>query len=237
MHIPAILCQRLQGLRHGGQFAGERQLGADCVELLEIVAQERLAGAGQRQVQRFCGDVGIPVAVTANPTSKPQKTGRPDAQQSFPTCIQCRHHRQEDISQVCKRRVDFVGDVQAFVPQRSSLPQQCDLRGNGLLDQLAGGGFAQARIALPHQCRDSVAMIEHALAHHFGGVSGQHRRDQSAIEQRDNVRPLDPLAIQEIQRRCKGTVFFSGRTLPVLGKIGEHGKKHEAADECDGLVQ
>jgi len=33
-----------------------------------------------------------------------------------------------------------------------------------------------------HQCGDTVAMIQHVLAHHFGGMRRQHRRDGGSVQ-------------------------------------------------------
>ncbi len=94
-----------------------------------------------------------------------------------------------------------------------------------------------AGVALPHQCGDPVAVIQHALAHHFGGMRRQHRSDQCSVQQLGDFSGLYALRGQKLQGRCQCVAFFRGRSLPVFGKIGQHGKQHEAAYEGNGLVE
>ena len=138
---------------------------------------------------------------------------------------------------ISQRRIDFVGDIQPLVPQRARLPKQGDLRGDGLLDQFSRGGFLKTGVSLPHQCRNAIAMIQHAFAHHLGGMRRQHRRDQRAVEQRGGLRNHDALRTQEGQCRCQRAVLFRRRALPILGKIRQHGKQHEAAYEGHRFIE
>ena len=179
----------------------------------------------------------IPIAVAADPTTQPQKTLRTLAEQAFPARVQRRHDGQKDVSQIGQRRINFVGNIQPFVPERPRLPQEGNLSGNGVFNHFAGGGLFGAQVPLRHQCRDAVAMIKHAFAHHLGGVRRQHRRNEGVVEQRCRIGKLHPLSPQEIHGRRQRTVLLRRRALPVLGEIRQHGKKHEAAHESQGLVE
>ena len=80
-------------------------------------------------------------------------------------------------------------------------------------------------------------MVDHALAAHFGRVRGQHGDDQALAQQFANLLGTDPLGLQSRHRFRKGRAAILGMRLPVLGKVGQQRKQHEATDKGNGIVK
>ena len=53
-------------------------------------------------------------------------------------------------------------------------------------------------------------------------MGGQHRHDQGAVEKPGDLRRLNALAPQKLDRPREIVAQFGGTTLPVFGQIGEH---------------
>src|SRR3984957_12414922 len=237
IEVAAALRQLSQLGGHGREFARQRQFGPQRIELFEIVGQQRLRRAAERQTQRIRGDMRISIAVAADPAAETQETRRPRAQQAFPPSVERRDRGQKNIAQIGQRGVDLVRDVQPLAPQCPRLPQQGDLRGDPFLDQLPISGFGAPQVALSHQGGDAIAVIQHALAHDLGGMRRQHRDDQRSVEQRRGFAYGDALCTQELQCGGERAALFRSGALPVFGQIGQHGKQHEAAYEGNSLVE
>ncbi len=137
IHVAAASASSMTGPGHRCQFAGNRQLRAQRIQLLQIVGQQRLSGAAQRQAQGVRGDMRIAVAVAADPAAQPQETRRPLARAGAPSAHRAPAGPAEKISRkIGERGVDFIGDIQPFTPQRPRLPQQRDLARDRLLDRV-----------------------------------------------------------------------------------------------------
>ena len=158
-------------------------------------------------------------------------------EQPLPARVHDRQHRQQHVAEVGQRDVHFVGDKQPFAAQRPRLPQQRDLSEDRLFDQIAIGRLDASEVAQAHEPGDAIAMIDHALAHDFGRMRGQHRHNQGAIQQRGRLVSADALFGQALQRRLDIVAGMAGGALPVFGQIREHRKQHEPADEGQRLVQ
>ncbi len=237
VEITAALRQGTQAGGYARKFARHREFGAQRIELIQIFGQKRLGRAAQPEAQRVGGDVRVAVTIAADPTAQTQEACWTPSDQALPTCVEHRHSRQKNVPQIGQRRIDFVRHIQPFPPQRPRLPQQRDLRRDALLDQFTFRRFRATGVALPHQRCNAVAMIQHALAHHFGRVRRQDGRDQRSVQQRGGFCGRDALRAQQLQGRGQCVALFRGRALPVFGKIGQHGEQHEAAHEGDGLVE
>jgi hypothetical protein len=80
-------------------------------------------------------------------------------------------------------------------------------------------------------------VIDHALAHHLGRVRREDRHDQGAIEKKRRAIDADTGRGQPLQcvRDVVGGVVR--RALTIFGQIRQHREQHEAADECERVVE
>ncbi len=201
------------------------------------MAEHRRGVARGCHVHRLGGDEGIAVAVAADPAADAQEARGTLPQLGLPARIKFRHDGQEDVAQIGQRIVDLVGDEQFFGAQRARLPQQHDLPPDRILDDIALGRLVGAGIAQQHQLGDAVLVVEHRLAPHLGRMRGEHRRDERRAQQgRDRI-TVDPVGLELRQRRRDRRLGLGRHPLPVLGKVGEHRKQHEAAHESNRVVE
>ena len=235
--VAARFGQRLDGFGDGRQARRHRQLGAEPVHRISIMAKHRRGVTTRRQFQRLGGDEGIAVAVAADPASDAQEARRALTEFGLPARIEFGQHRHEHVAQVRQRIVDLVGDEQLLHAQRPGLPQQQDLPPYRFLDDIALGGLVEPGIAQPHQLGDAVLVVEHRLAPHLGRVRGQHRRDERGVQQRRDRVAIDPVGAQLFERRRDGRLGLGRDPLPILGQVREHREEHEAAHEGDGIVK
>jgi hypothetical protein len=68
-------------------------------------------------------------------------------------------------------------------------------------------------------------------------MRGKYRHDQRGIQQRSGPRAVDALRGQPLQCLRHIVAGLALGALAILGKVCEHGKQHEPADEGQGLVQ
>ncbi len=189
IHIAARIRQLFDRTGHGYQLGGQRQFRAQRIQLFQIVGQQRLAGAAQCQAQRIRGDMRIAVAVAADPAAEPQETRRPHARAGAPSartapaspaeiCLsnrpaRCRLRRPHTAAHAAAPGSATATRFAPRSPPRSASPV---------------GGFHEPGVALAHQRRDAIAVIQHALAHHLGGMRGQNRNDLRVAEQFGGLR-------------------------------------------------
>lgn len=114
------------------------------------------------------------------------------------------------------------------------------------LDVAAVGGAGQAVHAQPHQLGDPVLGVEDGPAPGFGGMSGDHRRDQGAVQGVGDGRRFQVGLIQLEIRRFQAAVlrWLAGRhvhrtaafTVDVLGNVCQQREVGEGTDDRDRLV-
>jgi hypothetical protein len=218
-------------------LGGQGEFGAQCVNRVEIVAQHCLRRPREGKLERLGADEGIAVAVAADPGAGAQEARRPPPQRPLPSRIERRQYGKEYVAQIGQSGVDLVGDIEPLAAQRPGLPKERDTGEYRLLDQLAVGGFGAAGVPLAHQLGDAVPVIDHALAPHFGGMGGQHRHDQRALEKGGDGVVLYAVRAQRGERLGEAGARLLRSALAVFGEIGEHREQHEAADEGEGVVE
>jgi hypothetical protein len=159
--------------------------------------------------------------------------------------VQARHLAQEGARVVAERVVDLVGHRQPRGAQHARLPE---LRHTRADQALVGGALivAAQRIALRHQLGDGAFGIEDALALHFGGVRGQHRRHVGLRQRRRQFAARDGGALQALQRvrQRAGLAMVSlalvehaaPHVVAILGDVGQVREIAEGADHAHGLV-
>ena len=237
--------QRLHRRRHRRQQGRHRQLRAELVHFGQVVAQHQLALPGQRLAQRRGGDVGVAVAVAADPVAHAQKGGhRLAGQRLLDLAVQARDLAQEGAGVEAQRVLDLVGHRQPGGAQHARLPQLGDA---GADQRLVLGQFplAAQAVARAHQLGDRTLGVEDALALHLGRVRGQHRRDVGPLQHRGDVRCTMPGALQALEaHRQRAFLQVTGvfvhaapaHMVPVLGDVGQVREVAEGADHADRLV-
>ena len=166
--------QRAQFFRDVGQMRGQRKLGAERMQFLEIKSHDAAALQPQRAAHHIGGDEGIAVAIAADPASHPQERRQPAigavflAQPIFQCAMQPRHLVQEGVVVERKPVGDFVEHGELGPAQQIGLPQ-----GHHRAAQLlvAGRDFIRRELdpfAPVQQCRDLHLAVDGALAAHFG---------------------------------------------------------------------
>ena len=113
--------------RHG-------QFLLEAVKFVEVVRQRGVGGTRGGQVHHLGRDIGIAVAVTADPRSGPQNRAlqqwgvRPTGTQSVPhRGIDLRDHLKERGRVVAQPRLDLVVNLQPGQPDQRGLPEGEDL--------------------------------------------------------------------------------------------------------------
>src|SRR3546814_8405140 len=84
-----------QFLVHRRKPDGDRKLRAKRMDLIEIELQHRLGLPPEREPKRVGSDIGVAVAVAADPVSKRKKALWPVFEELVPRRIEERHGRQE----------------------------------------------------------------------------------------------------------------------------------------------
>jgi hypothetical protein len=209
------------------------------VHLGEVEAQRHLGLAGQGVAQRRRADVGVAVAVAADPVAHAQE-GR-DAvagQGALDVAVQARDLAQEGHWVVAQRVFDLVGHRQLGGAQHARLPQ---LRHTGADQRLVLGaplGRGQG-VALGHQRRHGALGIEDALALHLGGVGGEHRRDPGLLQHLGDVGGAVVGAVQALEaERQRARLLVTGglvhgaaaQVVAVFGDVGQVAEVAEGAD-------
>ena len=200
--VGRALGQRLHLDRHVDQRGRQRQLAAEVVHLGEVVAQRQFALAAQCVFERLGGDVGVAVAVAADPLAHAQEGGDRGCvaalgQGLFEVGVHARDLAQEGSFVVAQRVLDFVGHGELGKAQQARLPdlRDADAHLRFVLGEfewrervLSPGVGALAQldlVACGEQLRDGALGVEDALALHLGRMRGEHRRDV-AVGQRGN---------------------------------------------------
>ena len=207
------------------------------MDAVEIRTEHRLGGAAERERQAGGIDVGIAVAIAADPRTGPQEARRPGAQRALPACVQRGQHRQEAVAQVGERGLDLVGDIEPLAPERARLPQQGDLAQDGVVDAIAVVGLLAPLVLQRHQLGDAVPVIDHALAPDLGRMRGEHGSDEALRQQIERDLFGDALLGERLDRRGDIRAALGRDALPILRQIGEHREQHEAAHEGERVVE
>ena len=237
--------QGLHRVGHRRQRLRDREFRAEFVQLGQIKAQRHLGLPRQRAAQRVRADVGVAVAVAADPVAHAKERRHlVPGQLAFDLGIQPRHLAQKRHRVVRQRVLHLVGHGEPGVAQHARLPQLRDARADGGLVV-----FALARrlepVTLADQPRDRELGIEDALALHLGGVRGQHRRDVRAREcgrhlRRPHAGPLQALEAhrQRTWMPVPGALVMAAtpHVVAILGDVGQMAEVAVGADHAHRLV-
>ena len=251
--VEAVLPECGQRVVDVDQPHRHRQLLLQPVQLVEVVRERGVGGTGGGKLHHLGGDVGVAVAVTADPRTGPQDRARqqfgagPAAAQSVAhRGVDLRHHLEERRRVVPQPGLDLVGNLQARQANQRGLPQREDLAAELVVDGAAVVDLGATVQAQPHQPGDAVLGVENGAAAGLGGVRGDDRRHQCAVELVGDLaggqRGLVELAIggcqRAVARRLTGRQMDLAAAFPVdvLGDVGQQREGGERADHRDGVA-
>ena len=238
--------QRLQRVGDMHHRPVERQLGAEQMKLLEMMAQRALALHRKRLARHLGGDVGIAVAVAADPAAHAQEGRHVEAELVLEVGVEFRQRGQEGVIVVGERIGDLVEHAQAGMADQAGLPQGQDVAAQraAIVVQLLGRELDP--VALVEQVRDLALAVDRALAAHLGRMRGQHRDAERAGEEALELLARDAGVLRAGQRIGHGAAprrrlgHGVGAGAPdvvlVLGEIGEVREIAEGADDADRLA-
>ena len=237
--------QRCHRRRHAGQHLADRQLGAQRMHLGQVEAQCHLALPRQGHAQRVGRDIGVAVAVAADPLAHAQEAGhRKAGQVLLDLGVQLGDLAQEGALVVAQRVLDLVGHRQLGVAQHARLPQLGDA---GAHQRLVGAAFTLGGqlVARAHQFGDRPLGIQDALALHLGGVGRQHRADVGLRQHLRHVGRADVGLVQALEAQRQAAVLLvalalmvlpAAHVLAVFGDVGQVAEVAEGADHAHRLV-
>ena len=252
--VGRALGQRRQLGRDVRDQRRHRQLGAEQVQLLEVVLERARRLHPQRALEHVGGDERVAVAVAADPRADAQEGGHlgrglprvPPLQLVLEVAVQRRHLGQEGLLEERQAVGHLVQHVQLFQPQHACLPQ----RQHGAADRLViGGEFLRRELrafAGLQQALELHLQVAHALALHFGRVRGEHRHDHAVTQDPGQGRGIDADRRQPVERLRQAAV---GRGLAVdvgpapppavvqvLGQVGQVREVAEGPHHDHGLL-
>ena len=224
------------------------------MQLLEIEAQRPLALQGERLARDIRGDVGIAVAVAADPAAHAQEgrhvdvpPGRLDAPEPvLEIGIEDRQRAQERVVVIGEPVGDFVDHPEAGVAQDAGLPQSQ----HGATQRLAIGPQLLRReldpVALVEQPRNLHFAIDRTLAPDLGWMRRQHGTAKRARE--EGLQPLagntglrgaaERIGHRALRRRHLGDGEGprAADVVLVLGDVGQMREVTEGADDAKGAI-
>lgn len=260
--VGRVVGQRLQGGRAADHQGRDRQLGAQRVRLFQVEVEDGGGLARQRVLHGAAVDVGIAVAVAADPAAHlhVRRVDRLDlwflvvgrscslavvvGDVALDVVVQPRQFAQEGGAVVRQRVLDLVGHGQLGVAQHAGLPQ----RGDARAQQVHIGGFflrRQRQVALGQQAGDVVLGVEDGFALHFGRVGRQHRRDQRLLEEFAHGLLADAGFLELAQREVDAALLrvragqqvraAAADVVLVLGDVGQVREVRKRPHHGNGL--
>ena len=167
------------------QQAREREFSAECMHLFEVVREHQRRLALQCALQRGGIDIGVAVAVAADPGGDAEKRRQCDrcarvARREFArgVLVQAWQFFEKGIAEERQAVFDFVGHSEARRAQHARLPDCQHARFEARVDLAALVRRQAALAALAarrHQLGDVEFGVENAFALHLGRVCGEHR--------------------------------------------------------------
>ena len=119
-HVLVLIQAFHEFLAGCAQLAGMRQLGEDAGKTAHVFFQRRLRLQAQRHFGGFRLDVGVAVAVAANPGAEMQKAGYADvvigkmiADARFQVGVNHRHRFEQAFLEIVQAVLDFISHLRA----------------------------------------------------------------------------------------------------------------------------
>ena len=144
--------------------------------------------------QRGGIDIGVAVAVTADPAGDAKKRRQCDGRAGVARCqfargvlVQARQLFEKGVAEERQTVLDFIGDGEARRAQHAGLPDRQHARFQARVNFGALVWCETALVARRHELRDVEFGIENAFALHFGGMGGEHRHQTRVGEKRGHL--------------------------------------------------
>ena len=237
----------------GDQPRRHRQLLLEIGEFGQVVRQRGERGAAGGQPDDVGGHVRVPVAVAADPRAGPQDGLEqqlgigPTRLQRFPNVgVDLRNHLEQRGRVIAQPDGDLVGDLQPGQPDQRGLPQRQDLAAQLQFDVAAVVGFRCALGVQAHQLGDPVLGDEDGAPPGLGGMCGDDRRNQGALQRVGHGGRLQFCQIEfgvsrgqaAVLRWLAGLDVNTAATLAVdvFGDIGQQREMAERPDDRDRQV-
>ncbi len=243
--------EREQPLRRGYQAIRQRQLGAELVDLGQVMQQDERRLRAARVLQRLGDDERVAVAIAADPRAHPQQRRRRERgpiverEAIFERRIQPRNLVEKSVTVVSEPVVDLVADLQRGQADHRRLPQRQHLPIEPGPHRIVLFRRQRAAVAPLQQPGDFTLGIENALALDFGRVRGEHRTHQRLREDGAQCRFADAGRAQPVQRmgdaarlrrRAGDRVCAPPPVLvDVFGDIGQMREIAERANDVERL--
>ena len=224
------------------------------MQFVEIILQRARALQPHRLAEHFGGDIGVAVAIAADPGADAQERGDalvriggvPAREFVLDGAIEARQFAEERVVVIGEAVCDLVDDAQPRLTQHVGAPQQQHGAAQLLFRAREFGVIALLALARVEQRGDFEFAHQRALAPHFGGMGGEHRADQRAVEeiaQRPGAdaqfaRMLEGVAegARARRRAAHDVGAVAADVVLVLGDIGQMREIAEGAHDRERLV-
>jgi hypothetical protein len=236
----------------------QRQLGAQRVHFVEIPLHDQRRLLLRGMLQRVGRDVGIAVAVAADPRTHLQErrqrrgrgTGARLARENLGDVLLHFGHQTRDAVQergavIGQRVFDLVDHHQPRVAQHARLPQRGHA-GAQLRRVVVALARGHRQVTLGQQAGDLALGVENRLALDFGRMRGQHRHDQRLVQEIAQLLAGHAGGVDGLQRarqaarlrRRSGQRMHAAAAVVVLvfGDIGQMREIAERPHHGIGLV-
>jgi len=250
--------ERLHLGRHIDQSRRKRQLPAQQVHFGQVVAQRDLALAAQGLDQGVGADIGVAIAVAANPLAHAQKAVHGVlAQLPLQIGIDLGNLAQKGGFVIRQRVFDFIGHRELAIAQQARLPQ---LGHAGAQQGFVGGQLARGErvlgavvelcahldvVAHRQQLGDIALGVQNALALDLGRVGSEHRGHIAAGQGLGNGLGRNAGPAQARQGDLDAALLRVARALvhgaaadvvAVFGQVGQVAEIGEGPDHAHRLV-
>ena len=232
-----------------GVFARDRELGAELVHLGEVEAQRDFRLQPQCGFEQFRGDVGVAVAVAADPCAHAQERRHAQAVDALLQIgVELRDLAQEGRAIIAQRVLDLVAYGEARLAQQLGLPQLRDA-GAQLRFVLRQRLLRALMLARGEKREDRMFGVEQAPAPHFGRMRGEDRRDRAARQNARDLAGADARLAQmregarKAWRRGRADLLAGGfgagallQRMEVFGDVLEMEEIAESPDDGERLL-
>ena len=239
MDVPEALGQGGQLRRRRGEVLRQRKADAQPADLLEVVAEHGLGLAGQRAQQHLAGDVGVAVAVAADPAAQAQEARQPGPEPPLPSLVELRHGREQARAHHRDGVLDLVQGRRPGASQQPRAPKQRDFAQQGFRQPGLPGSAVRTRQRLQRLAQDA-GVFEDAAAAHLARVGGEYRNDKALLEQGAHLILVDSGLGEASQHVVEAHGVLAQARAPhlhrVLGRVGRLEEAGEAVHDLEGFV-
>ena len=225
------------------QMIRQAQAPAEDMRFAQVMLEGQRGMLLHRIQHHIVGDERVAVAVAADPAADAQQRRNADVlaearlQLFFQIDVNLRDFVEEGVAVILQTVLDFVAHGQPRGAQHARLPQN---QHEAVQRLLVLGEIVWRHVhavAVGQQARNDQLAVEDAFALHFGGMRGQYRRDQRAVQEGLQVFFVNALFFDALQRQRQAAVFRRAAGLEmgamaavVVQVFGDVGQLREVAE-------